>query len=93
MRHVHGSLEYVRVNGGHSVDSVRAHDGQVGHVQPLIGDLLYDRHAPDARLVSWEPFCHSLLHTDTQEIHSHNYMYIHCILKNKQKTFTFSLSY
>ena len=38
----HCLLQDVRVNGSHAIDSMRAHDGQVGHIQPLLVSFLHD---------------------------------------------------
>ena len=58
--YVHGSLDNGRVYGGHSVDSVRADDGQVGHVESLLRELFHDGHATDASHLSREPCLHLL---------------------------------
>ena len=43
--YLHRLLEDVRVDGSDAVDGVRAHDGEVGHVDPLLRLLLHDGHA------------------------------------------------
>lgn len=48
------------MDGGHSIDCVRPDNGQVGHVEPLLRDLLHDGHPTDASCVFREPRLHLL---------------------------------
>lgn len=58
--HVHCCFEDVRVNLGHTVDGVGAHDAQVSHVDPLLAALFNQGHAGHALIISRELGCDSL---------------------------------
>lgn len=58
--YVHCGFEDVRVNLGHAVDGVGAHDAQVSHVNPLLTALFNQRHATHALVISRELGCNFL---------------------------------
>lgn len=51
-RHVHSSFEDVRVDLGHAVDSMRTHNAQMSHVDPLLSALLNERHAAQTIIIT-----------------------------------------
>lgn len=63
---VHSSFEDVRVNLGHAVDSMRSHDTQMGHVDPLLSTLLDEGHTAQTVTITRELSSNSL----QQEQHS-----------------------
>ena len=56
----HRLLEDIRVNGGDAIDGVRAHDGEVSHVDPLLRLLLHKRHPTNTVRFVRPPFTHLL---------------------------------
>lgn len=49
---IHGGCEDVRVNLGHAVNGVGAHDAQVGHVDPLLSAFLDQGHTTETVVVA-----------------------------------------
>ena len=50
---------------GDAVDGVRAHDAEVGHVDPLLAALLHQGHTAQALMVPWESGCNVLAVDDS----------------------------
>ena len=60
MVNLHMSLEQLRVNSGHAVNSVRANNAQEGHIDSFLTIFLDQRHATHASVIVREALSYNL---------------------------------
>jgi len=81
---IHSSFEDVRVNTGHSVDSVGTHNAQMGHVDPLLTALLDEGHAAQTLVVTGEVSGDSLkgFKEHEEQMYTCVYLFIYIVVYN-----------